>query len=95
MNSSRFPYIALAVGLFLVPVVIMGRTPNSEGATSLPLLTLLLASEFAFIVTAIGAYLGFRQIRSAGSTLGLKLATVICSLLTVSFLLYGISLWPS
>ncbi len=95
MNASRFPYIALAIGLFLFPIVIMGRTLNSEGETSLPLLTLLLASEFAFFVTAIGAYLGFRQIRSAGSTRGVTVATVICALLSVSFLLLGISVWPS
>lgn len=94
MKSSYFPYIAAGLGLILLVAVSKGSTTNSDGDTLLPLLTLLLVSEFGFIVTAIGAYLGFRQIRSAGKTPAYIATTILCAVVSVCCLYLGIKLWP-
>ena len=46
--------------------VAKGSVTGDDGATAMPLLTLLVVSEFAFFVTAVGAYLGVMQILSVG-----------------------------
>ncbi len=94
MKASHFPYIALGLGLTLLLAVIKGSEQTSEGETLLPLLTLLLMSEFAVIVNAIGAYLGIKQIRTAGATPAYTLIIFTCMLLCVIFLYLGFRLWP-
>ncbi len=94
MKSSNFPYIASVLGLFLLLVVMKGSEASSDSATALPLLTLLIISEFAFIVTAVGAYIGLKQIRSTGIRPAYLVITVVCILLSVRFLQLGIELWP-
>ena len=94
MKSSNFPYIASGLGLFLLLVVMKGSEPASDGATALPLLTLLIISEFSFIVTAVGAYIGLKHIRSVGIKPTYMIITVVCILLSVRFMLLGIELWP-
>ncbi|MDQ7072871.1 MAG: hypothetical protein Q9N32_04390 [Gammaproteobacteria bacterium] len=49
MKTVSFPYIALALGLFLLLVVARGSQITSDGSTSLPLLTLLVVGEFSFL----------------------------------------------
>jgi hypothetical protein len=75
-------------------VVVKGSELNSEGATTIPLLTLLVISEFAFIVTAIGTYIGARHMLSAGIKTVYMVVTIICAILSVRFLFLGIELWP-
>lgn len=98
MKTINFPYIALALGLFLLLVVERGSQTDADGLTALPLLTLLIANECAFILSAIGAYIGIKQIAGTGYRL-LKnplysLTTLLCILLTIQFTLLGIKLWP-
>jgi hypothetical protein len=94
MNAYHFPFVATVLGIILLPVVVRGSAPVGDGATLLPLLTLLLISEFAFLVTAVGAYLGFKQVQTAGLEFKSATATVICGLLSVVFLFLGFKLWP-
>lgn len=94
MKRSPFPYIAVALGLALLLAVTKRSTTNAEGETLLPLLTLLLACEFGLILSAFGAYFGVRQIRSVGLAPGYVVASVVCVLLSVCFLVLGINLWP-
>lgn len=98
MKTVNFPYIAVALGLFLMMVVINGSEVTSDGVTALPLLTLLIANECAFILTAVGAFIGIRYLKSIDFRFSLKplytMTTILCILLTIQFALLGISLWP-
>lgn len=98
MKTINFPYIALALGVFLLMVVHRGSQTDSDGVTALPLLTLLIANECAFFLTAVGSFIGIRQLRSIDYKLTLNplytMTTVLCILLTIQFALLGIKLWP-
>jgi heme/copper-type cytochrome/quinol oxidase subunit 3 len=95
MKTHNFPFIASGLGLFLMLLVLNGSQAREDGATAIPLLTLLIVSEFAFFVTAIGGYLGIRHILANGIKPAYGLATLVCALLAILFLWMGIMLWPS
>ena len=94
MKTIHFPYIALSLAAIILLVVFKGSQLDSNGTTILPLLTLLIMSEFAFFVTAIGSYIGFKQLLSTGFKAVYALVSLSCLMLSVRFLLLGISLWP-
>lgn len=88
MKTFNYSYIALGLSIVLMLAVITGSKTSSEGATTLPLLTLLVITEFAFIVTAIGVYVGTKHILSVGIKPAYLIATIICALLSVRFLFF-------
>ncbi len=90
MKTFNFPIIALGLGSFLMLVVLIG----SRGETTLPMLSLLFINEFAFIVTAIGAFNGVKNIKTLGLKPGKLVVTVFCALLSAGFMVLGIELWP-
>lgn len=94
MKTYNFPYIALSLGLLLMLAVMKGSEMRGEGETALPVLTLLMISEFAFFVTAVGAYIGIRHSLSTGIKPVYTMITALCILLSVRFLFLGIDLWP-
>ncbi|MGD8914611.1 MAG: hypothetical protein PVI97_17940 [Candidatus Thiodiazotropha sp.] len=95
MNKNNFPFVALGIGLFMMLFVMKGSETSDDGITAIPLLTLLVVSEFAFFVTAVGAYFGARHIQADGMKPLNTASTLICMLLSVGFLWLGIALWPS
>ena len=94
MNKSNFPFIAIGLGLFFWFVILVGGKVDAEGVTKLPLLTLLVISEFAFFVTLIGAYMSIRECLAKGVDLTKVVVTICCALLALRFLLSGIDFWP-
>ena len=98
MKTYNFPYLALALGLFLLLLVIRGSEIDASGVTALPLLTLLIANECAFILTAAGTYIGLTQLKATGFKLKQNplyaMTTILCILLAIQFTLLGINLWP-
>lgn len=94
MKLFKFPYVALGFGLLFMLITIKGSEINRDGVAFLPLLTLLVVSEFAFFVTAAGAYIGIKHIRSVGFKPLYTLITALCALLSVRFMLFGIDHWP-
>ncbi|MES9837827.1 MAG: hypothetical protein AB2724_12055 [Candidatus Thiodiazotropha sp.] len=94
MNKNNFPFLALSLGLLMMLVVMKGIQTRADGSTTIPLLTLLVVSEFAFFVTAIGGYIGIKQIRANGMKPFYTAITLFCVLLSMGFLLLGIALWP-
>ena len=98
MKTINFPYLALALGLFLLLVVSRGSEIDAEGFTALPLLTLLIVNECAFFLTAAGSFIGLKQLNSSGFNFRINplyfMTTVICILLTIQFTLLGFELWP-
>lgn len=94
MKTFNFPYIAFGLGLFLTIIVMKGSETGNDGSTLIPLLTLLVISEFAFFVTAAGAFIGIRHIRAVGFKFVYTAITALCLLAAVRFMLLGIELWP-
>jgi hypothetical protein len=98
MKTVNFPYIALGLSLFLMLVILRGSEVDSDGVTVLPLLTLLIINECAFFLTAAGAFIGVKHIKSIDFKISIKslytITTVLCILLTIQFMLLGIKLWP-
>jgi hypothetical protein len=98
MKTTNFPYLAAALGLFLLLIVNRGSQLDSNGVTALPLLTLLIVNECAFFLCIAGVFIGGKQLRSGEQKFSLMstytIVTILCALLTVIFTLLGIQLWP-
>lgn len=94
MTKENFPYIAAVLGLVLTVIVFKGSELRDDGNTWLPLLTLLLISEFGAIVTAIGSYLGGKHYFTTREISGFTAVTILCAVLCVQFVARGFSLWP-
>jgi len=94
MKTIHFPYLALVIGVVFLLMVSVGRQAGADGASALPLLTLLVITEFAFFATGIAAYIGFKHLQSTGFRLFYGLVSLLCALLSVRFMLLGIDLWP-
>ena len=94
MKTYNFPYIAFALGLILMATVMIGSSEGGDGTTRLPLLTLLIASEFAFFVNVFAVYIGIRHTLASGARPVYVITTVLCVLLAAGFAYLGIGLWP-
>ena len=94
MKKHQFPYIALGLAIFLMLLVMVGSKIGPNGNTMLPLLALLIMSEFGFFVTAFGAFFGIQHIRSFGIKPVYTVVTILCVLFSVRFMWLGINLWP-
>ena len=94
MNKTNFPFIALAIGLFLMGVLFKTGAANPDAELVLPLLTVLIISEFGFIVMAVAVYTGVRSLAKNGFDIVLAVVTLVCGMLGVEFMLTGIQHWP-
>ena len=94
MTKDNFPFIAAILGLVLTVIVFKGSGLGEDGKTLIPLLTLLLVSEFGAIVTAIGAYLGGKNFLDTKKVTGHTAVTILCAVLCVQFVIHGFRLWP-
>lgn len=94
MTSARFPTLALSVGLVFALVLLAAGGGDPAGEHRLPLLMLLLMSELGFIVTAVGAFLGLRELRREGLRLATLSVALGCAALAVGFVVMGLALWP-
>jgi len=98
MKTINFPYLALALSLFLLMVVTRGSELDADGVTALPLLTLLIINECAFFLSVAGAFIGLKYLKSIDFKFSIKplytMTTVLCILLTIQFTLLGVKLWP-
>jgi len=94
MKTINFPYIAAALGSMLMLVVMRGSMLAADGQTAMPLLTLLVVSEFCFFVNAIAVYIGIKHSIATGFQAIYTATTLLCALLAMRFLFLGITLWP-
>lgn len=92
--KKTFPWLALALGLFLAIILMRFSPLESDEAARLPLLTALLMSEFGFILTAVAAAMGTREMLAEGKTFRMLMITAGNILLALGFLAMGITLWP-
>jgi hypothetical protein len=94
MNRFSFPRIALILGVIVAVVILQSGALDPHSERSLPLLTLLIAAEFGFFVTAIGAVLGVRTLLKQGYSPVLLVVTLGCGVLGLGLLYLGFSMWP-
>ena len=95
MTRLPFPWLALGVGLFLALGLLLGGAADPAAERALPLLTLLLASELGFFVTAAGAIVAARRLGRGGASAVPVMLLVACAALAVGFFWLGLALWPS
>ncbi len=94
MKKSNFPFIALALGLFLMGILFKTGAADPDIESVLPLLTVLLISEFGFIVMAIAVYFGAQTLTRNGFDIVLAIVTLLCGMLGVEFMVVGLEHWP-
>lgn len=94
MNKGNFPFIALALGLGLMGVLFKTGATAPDAELLLPLLTVLVISEFGFIVMAVAVFLGGQTLVKNGFDIVLGVVTLICGMLGIEFLLVGLEHWP-
>jgi hypothetical protein len=89
-----FPWLALGLGLIIALILVVSGAVDSASKPALPLLTLLIMTEFGFFVTAIGAVQGIRT--GLAQRFGVAMLAVIagCGIMAIGFLWLGFSLWP-
>jgi small neutral amino acid transporter SnatA (MarC family) len=95
MNKTNFPFIALAIGLFLMGVLFKTGATDPDTELVLPLLTVLIISEFGFLVMAAAVFFGLQTMAKNGFDIVLAIVTLLCGMLGVEFMLTGLEHWPS
>jgi hypothetical protein len=95
VNKSNFPFIAFGLGLFLMAILIKTGATDSSDELVLPLLTVLIISEFGFIVMAVAVFLGGQTLVKSGFEIVLAIVTLLCGMLGIEFMVIGIGHWPS
>jgi hypothetical protein len=91
--KRTFLWFALGTGLAFSLILTWDASENSSSNYQLPLLTILLMSEFGCLVNAIAAGIGIRNLSTQGFN---KLGIFILLgnlILTVSLFLAGLKLW--
>ena len=94
MKNTIYPYIALGLGITLLIVLSAATALAADGKPALPLLTLLLISEFGFVVTGIAAVVGIRAINTSPRRVMMALTSLACTAMSVRFVLLGLEFWP-
>ena len=94
MTKANFPFVALAIGLFLMGVLYKTGATQPGAELVLPLLTVLIISEFGFILMAIAVFLGGQTLVQNGFEIITAVVTLVCGMLGVEFMLIGLNHWP-
>ncbi len=77
MNKGNFPFIALALGLALMGVLFKTGATDPDTELMLPLLTVLIISEFCFMLMAIAVFLGGQTLVNNGFDIVLGFDTLL------------------
>lgn len=94
MKKTNFPFIAFGLGLFLMGVLIKTGATDPVAELALPLLTVLIISEFGFIIMAVAVFFGGQTLVKNGFEIVLAIVTLLCAMMGVEFMLIGIAHWP-
>lgn len=93
MKNAAFPWITLGTGLTISLVLLAFATENSRIAVQIPLLTILLMSEFCFVVNGIAAGMCAHQLVTQGFN-KIQLFLLLANLAFVVYLLFaGLQVW--
>ncbi|MCF6323518.1 MAG: hypothetical protein L3J89_04200 [Gammaproteobacteria bacterium] len=92
MKKTAFPIIALFIGIFIQIVLKIAISENGE--TAMPLLTLLLMTEFGMIVCIVGVIMGGKSLlNKTGFDIKLALTVTGCAALAILLGIEGLDLW--
>ena len=91
MKKETFPLIALVVSLLLLGILF--RFSDEGNESRIPLLTMLLMSEFSFLITAGGSFVGAKALLETGLEIKQTLVTAGCMALSLISALQGYGLW--
>ena len=94
IQKSPFSLIAFILGLILLILLIKSAPEVAGGEPKLPLLTMLIVSEFGFVVNAIGAFTAVRSLITTGMNQFIIAGAICCTALSIKFMMIGISYWP-
>jgi len=94
MQNLSYPWLALGLGLLVALGLLQSGALPADGNYALPMLTMLIITEFGFFVTAIGAGVGVNKLLAGDVRSPLLLVTLADGLLAAGFLYLGIRLWP-
>jgi len=75
-------------------VLVKTGAADPDAELVLPLLTVLIISEFGFIVMAVAVFLGGQMLAKKGFEIVLAIVTLLCGMLGVEFMLIGLEHWP-
>jgi di/tricarboxylate transporter len=92
--KDRFPWLALGMGLLIAILLLLAGALDTDQGPRLPLLTMLILSEFGVVVTAVGAYAGSRRLVQRGLDRPTLLAVIGCLMLSAGLATLGFRLWP-
>lgn len=93
-KSAQFSWLALGLALLLALVVARFGVFAPPGDARLPLLFLLLMSEFGALVAFAGSVSSALAMRRTGFRPSLLLVLLACVALAVALALMGLKLWP-
>lgn len=94
MKKANFPFIAFGLGLLLMGVLIKTGATDPGAELVLPLLTVLIISEFGFIIMAVAVFIGGQSLLKNSFEIVLAIVTLLCGMLGVEFMLIGVAHWP-
>lgn len=95
VSKIKFPYIALFLGAMFWMMLLFGSQTAPNQRTYLPLLTLLLIAEFAFILTLAGGGIMLKTMASEGFRFYRLIVCSLCFVLSLEFLRLGLYFWPN
>ncbi len=94
MDKLSFPWLALGLGLMVAVGLAGAGAFSTDGRYQLPLLTMLIVTEFGFFLTAIGAGVGINMHLKDGTGPALKAVIIANAVLAAGFLYVAMKLWP-
>lgn len=92
---EKFSFIAAGLSLPLLLLPWAGGVRMHGDQEGVPLLTVLLASEFGFVLTAAGAVAATLEMRKAGYRHTQAAGLSLCALLAMGFLWHLLRLYPA
>lgn len=91
MNKTTFPLAALVISALLLAILF--RFGTEGGESRIPLLTMLLMSEFSFLITTAGTYISGKTLLESGLEIKQALIATGCFSLAIISAFKGYSLW--
>lgn len=91
--KRTYPWIACAIGLTIILLLIGFDPQNADTTRKLPLLTALFMAEFGFLVNAAAVFVGIKLYLSKDLTKTTLALLLVNFLLAMYLLLNGINLW--
>jgi hypothetical protein len=92
MQQPWFPWLAAGIGLLLA-LLLLQATGTARAEPLLPELMLLFMSEFGFLVTLAGAWIGGRSWLAQRDQWAMLLLSFACGVMALGFLYLGVVLW--